>query len=713
MRTGDNVRDVYGNSYSVGQLLGSGAWARSWLVRREGSADETLLVLKTPLQIEDVRALADPEGAMAASREAVQEGARVLEHNAGGSFPKLLGRVGLPDGSPAYLVPYYASTLEQRIRDGLGVTGLLDALLGAVKALRGLATSSVAFHGNLRPSNVALDERGGVMLLDPIGPTTRGLWSRLPSAGHPGIPPEVAAGAGFNQAVDAYALTAILLRAALGDDPLPPYAREGLGKSAAAHLKNRVMDRLKLEDSNPRFHQRLADRVAALVARGLSREPNPSPPFRFARLDELQSRVEELQALVRPVANAVGKILLDRLPSQSWFLTDEAVVFSCTVGCSTGVEAHEEVGVGIAVFDQDRSLRLKDLDLGYTAEKHPSGRFKFSFRVNGLQPGRYLLRLAFAVRDSGQPPVTAETEAVVRPAPGWVPPAEAPPSAPLRFDARAEADALRDPPAAIPATPAAPLPVGFAPPIVTPPPPAAESRLRPGGTPGSTQRDPEAVATLAPEVPIARAAAALKADELREHPSGPRRLDVAPRVEPPGPEQPRLEPPRGPAPEQRFNVPDPQVRGAAVALPSPVPPRPVPPRVEGDSKLDLRPEPGVADSRPARVEPAAPTSPPAVPSQSSARPRTSAPATPADVRFEETPPPEPRRRDWTAEPLPGTSAPAGFEEGNTNADNDEDDEPGLLARIVDQIKNDSYLLVATTLIGVILLLLIALFVVQS
>ena len=188
---------------------------------------------------------------------------------------------------------------------------------------------------------------------------------------------------------------------------------------------------MKLEDSNPRFHGRLAERVAVLLSRAISRETSPSPPYRFPRLVELQARLDEIQQLIRPQVSSVGKVLLDRTAAKPWFTTDEDISFTTTVGTSAGVEGQEEIGVGIAMFDLDRDQRMKDLALGYSVDRHPSGRYRFAFTVGGLGPGRYRARLAFAIRDSGQPPVTSEAEFNVRAAPGWVPRAEPPVASPL------------------------------------------------------------------------------------------------------------------------------------------------------------------------------------------------------------------------------------------------------------------------------------------
>ena len=129
-----------------------------------------------------------------------------------------------------------------------------------------------------------------------------------------------------------------------------------------------------------------------------------------------------MTALVHPAVAHVGKLILNRPPATSTFGTDEDVRFSCTVGATRGVETHEEIGAGIAVFDQDRQERLRNIACAYTVDRHPSGRFRFSFRISDLPPGSYLVRVAYTIRDSGHEPVTAEEGFGVTAAPGYVPP---------------------------------------------------------------------------------------------------------------------------------------------------------------------------------------------------------------------------------------------------------------------------------------------------
>lgn len=440
MRSGDTVRDGQGNVYQVGQLLGRGAWGKSYVARRE--SDDAMLVLKLPLAVEDLPEKTPVSDAFLAScREALMEQARVYEQGQLPFLPKLEARFTTPDGQPAMLIPRYAESLEKRILDGATIGSLVDTLLTAAKLCRQVAASGAGgapLHGGLSPHNILFSERGDVFLADLATPTVRkhiAVFGALSPRVY--LPPELTQPQSqppWAPVADTWALAMILWRGIMG--PAAPHAwpQSGLDKTATASLKNQVLERIKSEDSNPRFHVRLAERLGVLLSRALSAEMAPSPPYRFARIDELVQRLEEITALIRPQVTAIGKVMLgNRSPSRTWFDTTESAKFSVTVGASTGVEGHEEIGVGVAVFDTSKEERLKNVALQSSVDKHPSGRYRFSFEVSDLPPANYKVRLAFAIRDSGQQPATVEGEFIVRAAPGWVPPAEPPSTQALPF----------------------------------------------------------------------------------------------------------------------------------------------------------------------------------------------------------------------------------------------------------------------------------------
>ena len=444
MKTGDTIRDTQGAAWQVGQALGRGLWGKSFLVRRE--FDDAMFVLKAPLTTEDFRGeFPFSDLVISASRAAILEQAR-LYGDAGHPFlPRLEGRASLSPENTGYIVPYFPSTLEARTAAGLPLADLVETLLVVAKLARQLPGG---FHGNLRARNVLLSESAGVFLTDAVTHAVPRALSRMLAANPslaPAFPPEVseaslgAAGAPVSEALlnpgcDSWAIAMMLWEGVFAGEPLPNPPRHGLDKSAIQAVRDRVIDRMKAEDSNPRFHARLAERVAILLSRALSREQSPSPPFRFPKSADLHGRLDEILQLIRPEVHSVGKVMLDRPASKPWFTTDEVVSFSCLAGASAGVEGNEEIGIGIAVFDAISGERLKDLPLAYTSERHPTGRYRFAFKIEGLYPGNFRARIAFAIRDSGQPPATAEVEFLVRPAPGWVPPEQpAPPPGVIEF----------------------------------------------------------------------------------------------------------------------------------------------------------------------------------------------------------------------------------------------------------------------------------------
>ncbi len=511
MKTGDVVRDPNGQAYQVGPLLGRGLWGKSYAVRVGDQGED--LVLKAPLTREDFRGdVPASEELLVACREALVEQGRLLEQARWPFLPRLHARFTTTAGIPVLVTPRYTSTLEKRIQGGVGLAEVLSTLLLALEQVRQLADGP-GLHGNLKPSNLLLNDRGDVFLADPVTPA----WARVAGRLHaianepvPYLPPELLGSLSevpFGPCADTYAAGMILCRSVLtardGDDPAPPdLPVKGLDKTVLLDLKDRVKVRMKGEDSNPRFHLRLAERIAALLNRALSYETSPSPPYRFNRVIDLVPRLEEVQALIRPEVTAVGKALLSRPPGVDTFETHEELTFSVSVGASQGVEAHEEISCGIAVFEEPSGERIRDLETAYTVDRHPSGRFRFLCRRPARPPGASGGRRACASRDSGHPPVTTEVAFAVQAAPGYVPPAapEEPSTdaQPIRREDHQDT-ALAALEAASP-TPVAP----GGPPAPPPPPPAALPPVGPAVVappPAEPPPPPEPAATAARQEP--------------------------------------------------------------------------------------------------------------------------------------------------------------------------------------------------------------------
>lgn len=430
VNTGDTFVDVQGRTWTLAEHLGTGTWGRTWRVRDRG----TEAVLKVPLRRADLPPdTAVPEDTLRACRAHSEWMARALE--AGHPFrPRLLGTVPLEDGGVGLLMPLYTS-VARRLRAGMPLTDALEVAREAVAILR----AEGLVHGNLKPSNLMQTDRGAVVLSDelppgrpPIRPQRTCVW-RPPEGGLP------------HQGWDAWAVCRVLVAATAlpQSEPteLPSDPAEGLDKLALAALKDRALARLASEGTNARFRARFAEKLASAVNRGLSREASPSPPYRFASLEDLAPRLDEIASLAQPTVVDVGRLLLSAQARDGVFTGGGAVAFSATVACTEGVHETEDLLCGLRVRDLDASGdgRVNVADARFDVRRHPSGRIRFAFTLPELPPGRYRVRAAFAVRDSGDPPVVTQGAFSVRPLPGYVPPPEDLVAAPIALDLPAPA----------------------------------------------------------------------------------------------------------------------------------------------------------------------------------------------------------------------------------------------------------------------------------
>jgi len=209
----------------------------------------------------------------------------------------------------------------------------------------------------------------------------------------------------------------------------------GPDKVILSTLKDRVMARLAHDQSNPRFRARVADRLASLLNRGLSKEWEPSPPYRFSQTGPLVERLSDVMNLINPHVTDVGRIMLGdgTASSNDVFESGSAVKVAVSVECSHGQTDHEDLVAGLRLVDQDAAGngRVPLGEAKFAVKSHPSGRLRFEFTLPDVAPGRYEVRCAFAVKDSGDEPKVAEGAFQVRPAPGYVPPAKPVEKAPL------------------------------------------------------------------------------------------------------------------------------------------------------------------------------------------------------------------------------------------------------------------------------------------
>lgn len=427
MKTGESFTDSQGTTWTVGQELGRGGYARAYVAR---SATGREAVVKASLEPADL--FGDEAAALAdACAQIVVEQAALMRERTKPWLPELLGEADLPGGVKALLMPRVSASLATRIRAGAPLSSVLTTLLQATEA------AQAGPHGNLRPQNILIVDDARPWLADPITPTYSTHLSRLEARAVDRAsvrPPEPAPDT--TATLDTYALCLALYRAAMAppagadtrrDDPVT-LPTDGLDKPTLARLKDRVLARLDTEKANPRFAPRVADKLCALLNRGLSRQATPSPPYRFSSAAELRPRFSELVDLIDPKVQSVGKVLLAAAAREGVFAEGTPASFSTTVTCTEGI-THEDLAAGLLVrdLDADDDDRVPVPDARFTVKPHPSGRLRFDFSLPELRPGRYTVRIAFAVKDSDHPPATTDGHFELRPPPGYVPPAEDPP----------------------------------------------------------------------------------------------------------------------------------------------------------------------------------------------------------------------------------------------------------------------------------------------
>ena len=186
MKTGDVVQDAQGRSYQVGPLLGRGLWGKSYLIRQSDSATE--YVLKCPLERSDFGDDAQPGAAILdACDEACVEQAQIIssgEHE----FLQVLQSRQSEDGSPLLITTRHTTTLDRRISKGCSLQEVLATLISALQHLTKLKEP----HGNLRPSNILLNERGEALLADLITPACRRVLGEGTRRGPSPRPPQAA-----------------------------------------------------------------------------------------------------------------------------------------------------------------------------------------------------------------------------------------------------------------------------------------------------------------------------------------------------------------------------------------------------------------------------------------------------------------------------------------------------------------------------------------
>lgn len=427
MHSGDILTDTEGASWVVDGAIGRGSWARTWALKAE---DGTLAVLKVPLGTGDFAGVPEAMRLADACRAAAEHRRDEALEQRWTFVPKLLGTVDLGDGRIGLVHPRYPVSLEARLAGGAPLSEILDFVVRALHRLA-TATSGGIVHGNLRPSNLHLDDEGRCILDDPLVPPLLPVRAQLEAAAgrRPYLPPEAA---GTPEPTwDTWALCCALHRAAmspgmgdLGPDKGPDLPTDGLGRVALASLKDAAAARLKTERANPRFATRATTRLGSILNRALSAETDPSPPYRFRTAGELRERLVEVDELIHPSVTALSKVLPGPAARDGVFEGGSDVAFSVNVGVTSGLDGQEDLAVGLQLRDLDAAGdgRLKVDGARFNVDRYPSGKYRYEFAIPDVPPGRYSLRVAFAVKGGDADPEVSEGQFEVRPRPGYVPP---------------------------------------------------------------------------------------------------------------------------------------------------------------------------------------------------------------------------------------------------------------------------------------------------
>lgn len=619
MHDGDILTDSRGASWVLDAHLGRGLWGRTRVVRGE---DGSFAVLKTPLTREDFGDRPDAAALAEACRRAAKATAELYEARANGLLVPLLATVPLADqpaGTEGLLLPRLPGSLEARLAGGMPLAEAIDVVLRTLHRIAMASSRETFVHGDLRPSNILLDDDGNPVLCDPMVPPIAAVREALEEAAGPRtsyLPPEAAARP--EPVWDTWACASALYRAAMlsgkADDrdhaPLP-LPREGLGRVALATIQDAAAGRLRAERTNPRFSSRAVRSLGRILNRALSLEPRPSPPYRFEKADELRDRLVEVDELVRPHLTHVGALQLGEEARDDVFEGGANVSFSVNVAATRGVDAEQDIVPGVALVDLDApgDGRVELTGSRFRIHSYPTGRFRFRFELVDVPPGRYEVRVAFGIRDAEEPLQKVTRRFEVRPKPGYVPPpAKDDPTSealPLRGPTD-EPDAEQEPEDDVPARPVAQppraVPVGD---VVAFPEPRADRRPRTPRpvAPAPPRTDPGASAAPAPS-PRASAApapapnAAPRASAVRATPTpssappteAPRvSVSAAPRA-----------PSAPPAPTPRIALPQatPPAPRAIPSLPDPTSPTPAPSSPSVSVATSPTPSPSTAPTGP-------------------------------------------------------------------------------------------------------------------
>ena len=422
------IRDPRGRPLSLDFLIGRGTFGEVWAITPQDGGPA--LTGKLPIAQDSLTEL-DPKhrGPVAdICSRMVRDQGRLLERLPEALRPQVLGVVDGGGAVPCLLMENLGPSMAQSLASDVHFIDLLDLMAAAARGLQPLHDAG-AVHGNLGPGNIFIDADGNTRFTDPASERASALRDAIEMlpGWHARLPPEV-----LNHleglapldtpAVDTFALGKIFYQAVVSPESVSdPRQMDGLFIGPLDKLRIKpfmaaLEKRFESDRGNPHTRELFLRRTQSLITRLLSEETAPSPPFRFYRGLDLAARLEELKGLFHPGFEQMGPIVLDRPTGNEVFTAGEEVRFSLAFKCQGGLTNPDLLNCFVYVRDLDREQKVSGLEQE-VLPVHDGTRFRCEFRLRGLNPGRYLLRVGMGVKGTPGKPIPRDALLAVQDAP--------------------------------------------------------------------------------------------------------------------------------------------------------------------------------------------------------------------------------------------------------------------------------------------------------
>ncbi len=412
------IRDARGRRFELTTLLGRGSFGKVYRAQHE-ETDE-VLAAKLPLGEEDLHGEGASQELKALFSRLLRDEAAQLRKLPPNRIPAIHGIVDGGGAVPCLLMEFHEDSLLERLRKGLTFAGLCDAMAMTCRALE-VVHATGQTHGNLKPGNIFFvsgdDGETHVRVTDPLTPlylkSLETLAARDSSvAGW--LPPEALAPGTqlpLPRTADAFAVAKLIYEAVVHPETLTTSFSGKAGPFLGAINKGRInafrtalARRLQEGKSNPHVRDLLIKRASAFLARALSLETDPSPPYRFYSMAEMANRLEELHGLFHPGFAQLGSLISGSQHADGGFRAGEEIRFSLSFRCHGGIDDIDLITCMTYVRDLVAEEKVRDAGVE-VSPSHDGHRFRFSFRIPSLSPGDYLVRVALAIKGSPGKPV--------------------------------------------------------------------------------------------------------------------------------------------------------------------------------------------------------------------------------------------------------------------------------------------------------------------